>query len=227
MRQQTQHKGDISRTENSVPGTIKIKVCGMRDASNIEELMRLKPDYMGFIFYDKSPRFIEQKPVVEVDASIRKVGVFVNASERTIDEKRIHFGLDLIQLHGDESPELCYLLKQSGAQVMKVFRVDEDFDFQQTRCYQDYCDYFLFDTQTKAFGGSGKKFDWRLLKKYNNARPIFLSGGIGPDDVDEIRNIEGLNLKAIDVNSKFETKPGIKNIKKLSRFIKEIRQINS
>ena len=196
----------------------------MRDSSNIKELMLLKPDYIGFIFYEKSPRYIDQKPDVEIDANIRKVGVFVNASERTINEKCIHFGLDMIQLHGDESPELCYMLKQSGAQVMKVFRVDEDFNFQQTRCYQDYCDYFLFDTQTKAFGGSGKKFDWRLLKQYNNALPVFLSGGIGPDDVEEIKKIEGLNLKAIDVNSKFELEPGMKNIESLDHFIKELRK---
>jgi phosphoribosylanthranilate isomerase len=207
---------------NQIP---EIKVCGMRDSSNNRELLSLKPDYMGIIFYEKSPRYIAQKPDVDLETSTKKVGVFVNASERTINEKRIHFGLDIIQLHGDESPELCFILKQSGAMVMKVFRVDEDFDFQQTRLYQDYCDYFLFDTQTKAFGGSGKKFDWRLLEKYNNARPIFLSGGIGPDDVDEIKKVKGLNLKAIDINSKFETEPGLKDINKLSKFIKEIREV--
>ncbi len=196
----------------------------MRDSSNINELLKLKPDYVGFIFYEKSPRYIEQKPDADFSTSTKKVGVFVNASERTINEKRIHFGLDIIQLHGDESPELCFLLKQSGAQVMKVFRVDDDFDFQQTRCYQDYCDYFLFDTQTKAFGGSGKKFNWQLLKKYNNARPVFLSGGIGPDDVNEIKKIKGLNLKAIDVNSQFETEPALKDIQLLSQFINELRK---
>lgn len=202
----------------------EIKVCGMRDSSNITELIKLKPDYVGFIFYEKSPRYINKRPDVEIGAFTKKVGVFVNASERTINEKRLHFGLDIIQLHGNESPELCYLLKQSGAQVMKVFRIDEDFDFQQTRRYQDYCDYFLFDTQTKAYGGSGKKFNWRLLEKYNNARQVFLSGGIGPDDVNEILNIKGLNLKAIDVNSKFETEPAVKDIKKLTKFFRAVRQ---
>lgn len=202
----------------------EIKVCGMRDGSNINELLKLSPDYVGFIFYKKSPRYIEKKPEVEISASTKKVGVFVNASERTINEKRIHFGLDIIQLHGDESPELCYILKQSGAQVMKVFRIDENFDFQQTRRYQDYCDYFLFDTQTKAFGGSGKKFNWQLLEKYNNSRPVFLSGGIGPDDVDEILTIKNLNLKAIDVNSQFEEEPAVKNIKLLADFIHELRK---
>ncbi len=195
----------------------------MRDSSNLQELIELKPDYIGFIFYEKSPRYVQKPPQVHMDASIKKIGVFVNASERTINEKRIAFGLDIIQLHGDESPELCFILKQSGAQVMKVFRIDESFDFQQTRRYQDYCDYFLFDTQTKAFGGSGQKFNWQLLKNYNNARPVFLSGGIGPDDVADIQQLKNLNLKAIDINSKFEIKPALKDIQRLSEFFKAIR----
>ncbi len=195
----------------------------MRDSSNLQELIELKPDYIGFIFYEKSPRYVQKPPQVHMDASIKKIGVFVNASERTINEKRIAFGLDIIQLHGDESPELCFILKQSGAQVMKVFRIDESFDFQQTRRYQDYCDYFLFDTQTKAFGGSGQKFNWQLLKNYNNARPVFLSGGIGPDDVADIQQLKNLNLKAIDINSKFEIKPALKDIPQLSEFFKAIR----
>ncbi|MBR8536482.1 phosphoribosylanthranilate isomerase [Carboxylicivirga sediminis] len=205
--------------------TPEIKVCGMRDSSNLQELIELKPDYIGFIFYEKSPRYVQKPPQVHMDASIKKVGVFVNASERTINEKRIAFGLDIIQLHGDESPELCFILKQSGAQVMKAFRIDESFDFQQTRRYQDYCDYFLFDTQTKAFGGSGQKFNWQLLTNYNNARPVFLSGGIGPDDVADIQQLENLNLKAIDINSKFEIKPALKDIPLLSEFFNAIRQI--
>lgn len=201
----------------------EIKVCGMRDSSNITELLLLQPDYVGFIFYEKSPRYIDTLPDVYFDSSIKKVGVFVNASERTINEKRIQFGLDILQLHGDETPELCFTLKQTGAQVMKVFRVDEGFDFQLTRRYQDYCDYFLFDTQTKAFGGSGKKFDWRLLEQYNNARPVFLSGGIGPDDAQEIRKVTNLNLKAIDINSKFEKEPAVKDIELLKQFINDVR----
>ncbi len=195
----------------------------MRDSTNIKELIQLKPNYIGFIFYEKSPRYVEYIPRVEMDASIQKVGVFVNASERTINEKRIAFGLDILQLHGNESPELCYLLKQSGARVMKVFSVDESFDFQQTRRYEDYCDYFLFDTQTKAYGGSGRKFNWQLLEKYNNVRPVFLSGGIGPEDANSIKAIKNINLKAIDINSKFEIEPALKDIKLLSKFFTEIR----
>ncbi len=203
--------------------TPKIKVCGMCNSTNIKELLMLNPDYIGFIFYEKSPRYVEYLADIEFDSSIKKVGVFVNASERMINEKRIRFGLDILQLHGDESPELCFILKQSGAQVMKVFRIDKNFDFQQTQLYEDYCDYFLFDTQTKAFGGSGEKFDWKLLQQYNNVRPVFLSGGIGPEDAEKVKQITNLNLKAIDINSKFETEPGLKDIKQLSKFIKELR----
>lgn len=204
----------------------EIKVCGMRDEANIKALCDLQPNYIGFIFYRKSPRYIGEMPDVAIDPTIKRVGVFVNASERTINEKRVQFGLDILQLHGDESPELCFLLRQSGAQVMKVFRVDENFDFQQTQRYEDYCDYFLFDTETKAFGGSGKKFDWHLLQAYKGGRPIFLSGGIGPNDIREIQQQSHLKIKAIDINSKFEVAPALKNIKLLEKFIIDLRKTN-
>ncbi len=196
----------------------------MRDPDNIREVLKLSPDYLGFIFYPKSPRFVKDYPAVDFPSSVKKVGVFVNASEREIGEKRISFGLDVLQLHGDESPELCHILKQSGVEIIKVFRVDENFDFELPRKYEDFVDYFLFDTATKDFGGSGKKFDWRLLKGYNNARPIFLSGGIGPDDSASILEIEGLNIKAIDINSCFEIEPALKDVETLKRFISELRK---
>jgi len=201
----------------------QIKICGMRDPDNIREVIGLSPDYLGLIFFEKSPRYGKQYPRVDFPASVKKVGVFVNASEREINHKRISYSLDLLQLHGDESPEMCYVLKQSGAEIIKVFRVDESFDFELTRRYQDYVDYFLFDTATKAFGGSGQKFDWKLLKRYNNARPLFLSGGIGPEDASGILKIEGLNIKAVDINSRFEVEPGIKDLDKLKRFMTELR----
>ncbi|WP_430810694.1 MULTISPECIES: phosphoribosylanthranilate isomerase [unclassified Carboxylicivirga] len=205
---------------NGVP---EIKVCGLRQGANIEQVMALQPDYLGFIFYRHSPRFVTEVPVLPQDVSIRRVGVFVNAGEQEIDRQRVRFGLDLLQLHGSESPELCHLLRQSGAQVMKAFQVDECFDFHQTLPYQDCCDFFLFDTATRGYGGSGRKFSWQLLEKYNNDRPVFLSGGIGPNDVQAIRQIQGLNLKAIDVNSQFEIKPGLKDIDKLAKFIAALR----
>ncbi len=202
---------------------IEIKVCGMREPSNIVELVKLKPDYMGFIFYPKSPRFINVCPDIAIPSTIKKVGVFVNASEREIWSRKVQFGLDVIQLHGDESPELCYVLKQMGVEVIKVFRVDENFDFAVTRRYTDYVDYFLFDTATKAYGGSGEKFNWSILNGYDNARPVFLSGGIGPDDAEAVTTIKGLNIKAIDINSKFELEPGVKDIESLKAFITQVR----
>jgi len=202
----------------------QIKICGMRDSDNIKEVLKLSPDYLGFIFYPKSPRYVSEYPAIDFPSSVKKVGVFVNASEREIREKIISFGLDVLQLHGDESPELCHILKQSGAEIIKVFRVDENFDFELPRKYEDFVDYFLFDTATKEYGGSGKKFDWRLLKDYNNFRPIFLSGGIGPDDAASIFEIEGLNIKAIDINSCFEIEPALKDIEKLKNFILAIRK---
>lgn len=195
----------------------------MREASNIMDLIALKPDYIGFIFYKKSLRCIENRPSVDIPKGIKKVGVFVNESERVINEKRIKFGLDILQLHGDESPELCYLLKQGGAQIIKVFRIDEAFDFGICRRYENYVDYFLFDTACKDYGGSGQKFNWELLEKYNNARPVFLSGGISPNDVDLLSKVEGVDVMAIDINSKFEVKPGVKNIKLLHDFFVQFR----
>lgn len=207
--------------------TLQIKVCGTRQPDNIRQLAALQPDYMGFIFYKPSPRYVgtilTEDVVYDIPDTIQKVGVFVNAPEREMDEARIRYGLDVLQLHGDESPELCFLMKQTGAKVMKVFRVDENFEFAMTRRYEDYCDYFLFDTATKAYGGSGHKFNWELLQEYNNARPVMLSGGIGPDDAEDLLKLDGLNLKGIDVNSQFETEPGLKNIEQLKPFIETIR----
>ena len=180
---------------------LKIKVCGMRSASNINDLLELRPDYMGFIFYNKSPRFVNIYPNIQVPSEVKKLGVYVNAPEREIHHRIISFGLDMVQLHGDESPELCYLVKQLGVEVIKVFRVNEAFDFEQTRRYEDDVNYFLFDTATDAYGGSGKKFNWNILEGYNNARPVFLSGGIGPDDASELDQLKNLNLEAIDINS--------------------------
>lgn len=209
----------------------QIKVCGMRDETNIKGLVKLAPDYMGFIFYEKSPRYIinqlNASIVDTLPSTIKKVGVFVNAGEAMVKNAVIAYGLDLVQLHGDESPELCYLFKQSGLEVIKAFRIDENFDFYRTRLYESSCDYYLFDTATQAFGGSGLKFNWELLKKYNNARPVFLSGGIGEADIEQIEALDWLNLKALDVNSKFEIAPGLKDLEKLRSFICKVRSAKS
>lgn len=202
----------------------KLKVCGMRETSNIAHLQLLSPDYMGFIFYEKSKRYagdtLEPSALSALNKSIERVGVFVNASNEEIAERITSFHLDLVQLHGDETPEQCRALKQQGISVIKAFAVDGSFDFGMTAPYEAVCDYFLFDTKGEGYGGTGKTFDWEVLKQYNNKVPFFLSGGVDVDSVSKIRELQGLNIHAIDINSRFETEPGIKNIDKIRQFIK-------
>ena len=191
----------------------------MRDSENIRELEKLQPDYMGFIFYGKSKRdatgVLDQKLAIDVLASIIKTGVFVNEDLEVIKDKIVRYSLDAIQLHGDESPETCYALKELGVEVIKVFGVGEDFDFGRLNPYKKAVDYFLFDTKGKERGGNGVAFDWGILKQYDGEVPYFLSGGLDEDNIEAIKALEGTNLYAIDINSKFELKPGLKNIEKL------------
>ena len=188
----------------------KIKICGMKYSENILEVSQLLPDYLGFIFYEKSSRFFDGE-IPEISKSIKKVGVFVNATLEEIKSKIKKYDLDLIQLHGNETPEFCSNLKQESIEVIKVFSVDDDFDFQILEAYENVCDYFLFDTKGKLHGGNGFTFNWQILEKYKSKKPLFLSGGIG---IEEIAKIKTLNLPifAIDVNSKFEMEPGLKNV---------------
>ena len=207
----------------------KIKVCGMRDLGNIRELIKLKPDYIGFIFYDKSPRYIGEKIDDEIlDAippSIKKVGVFVNASERKMKNIVVQNGLNMIQLHGNESPEICQIMRLSGVEVIKAFSVDESFDFHSINSYQECCGYFLFDTKTPGYGGSGKQFNWSLLDKYAFTKPVFLSGGIGVEDAEKIVQLNNKDIKVIDINSRFETEPGLKDIEAIQKFMGIIKGI--
>ena len=188
----------------------KIKICGMKYSENILEVSQLLPDYLGFIFYEKSSRFFDGE-IPEISKSIKKVGVFVNATLEEIKSKIKKHDLDLIQLHGNETPEFCSNLMQERIKVIKVFSVDDDFDFQILETYENVCDYFLFDTKGKLHGGNGFTFNWQILEKYKSKKPLFLSGGIG---IEEIAKIKTLNLPifAIDVNSKFEMEPGLKNV---------------
>lgn len=201
---------------------MKLKVCGMKYPQNINQLIELLPDYIGFIFYPKSKRymadFTNPEVLKAIPDNIKKVGVFVNESVEGIRTAIEKFCLDVVQLHGNENPESCKKLKEFGFKIIKAFQVHEDFDFAQLDEYKDFCDYFLFDTQTPLYGGSGHKFDWQLLKKNDNEKPFFLSGGIGLEDVESIRNIKNLNIHAIDVNSKFEIEPALKNINQLKEF---------
>lgn len=205
--------------------TIQIKVCGMRDARNILQVADLSPDFMGFIFYPPSPRFVgvDFKMADDFPKYIKRVGVFVNEVSSKVLEIAKFNQLDFIQLHGDESVTYCLEVKNAGLGVIKVFRVDEDFDFVQTNAYSEVVDYFLFDTKGKYYGGNAQKFNWALLKKYNQKIPFFLSGGIKSTDVCDILEVEGMNLVAIDINSGVEQSPGLKDITKLSEVINKIR----
>jgi phosphoribosylanthranilate isomerase len=193
---------------------MKLKTCGLRD--NIKEVIALSPDYVGFIFYKGSKRFVgddfSPEALKDIPKQIKKTGVFVNEEVNKVIEIANKFKLDAIQLHGDESPEYCINVKIKGIEIIKVFAMDKNFDFKKLESYRSCCDYFLFDTKGKEYGGTGRTFDWELLKKYDNNLPFFLSGGIGPEEIDEIRKLKGLAIYAVDINSKVETSPGLKNI---------------
>jgi phosphoribosylanthranilate isomerase len=204
----------------------KLKICGMKYSGNIKEVAGLNPDYMGFIFYDRSKRYVEEEldsnQLLFLNDKIDKVGVFVNEEAETILEKVKTYGFKAVQLHGDESPLLCRNLKEKGLTIIKAFSIGDNFDFKKLKSYKSYCSYFLFDTKGANYGGNGKKFDWDILKKYDNEVPFFLSGGIDIINAEEIKCLKGLNIHAIDINSCFETEPGLKDIKKISQFISKL-----
>ena len=190
------------------------------------EVAALQPDYLGFIFYDKSPRNIDVI-IPSLPLNIKKVGVFVNATAEEILQKVAKYGLNMVQLHGQENPELCLHLKNLTIGVIKVFGVDENFDFCTLEPYESSCNYYLFDTKGKLPGGNVYTFDWEVLEDYPSDKPYFLSGGIGMENIDEILTFlyrpESKYCHALDVNSRFETKPGLKNITKIKEFKKKIK----
>ena len=207
---------------------IKVKVCGMRQSSNIGELVKLTPDFIGFIFYSKSKRFIGEIIPNEIQllipGSIRKVGVFVDEPFESLIEKFYQSNLNMVQFHGIESPDYCKRVKELNIPVIKAFSITPDFDFLTVNPYNEVCDYFLFDTATELRGGSGLKFDWDILNQYTGSQPFFLSGGIQLTDLGEIGNLLHDKLYAVDVNSGFEIEPGLKDISKLAPFIDRLRE---
>ncbi len=202
---------------------MKLKVCGMKFPENIQAVSDLAPDYMGFIFWEKSTRFFEGE-IPKLPLNIKKTGVFVDAPMEYVQKIIEKHQLQAVQLHGIESPEYCNQLQASKVEIIKVFSVDAHFDFQELEPYEDVCDFYLFDTKGKLPGGNGMVFDWDVLKQYYSPKPFFLSGGIGLDEIKKIKKIleADLPVYAIDVNSKFETKPGIKSIEQLKIFKREI-----
>jgi phosphoribosylanthranilate isomerase len=206
---------------------MKLKVCGNRD--NIQEVASLNPDYMGFIYWEPSSRAMDPEESFEglLPPSIKKIGVFVDAETEFIQAIATRHKLDFIQLHGKESVEDLRALKErTNVPLIKVFAPTVGFDFDQLRPYSDLVDFFLFDTKGKLPGGNGVHFDWRLLENYKEEVPYFLSGGIGPDSVDQLNAFKALEASnycvALDINSKFELAPGLKNINAIAAFKKAI-----
>lgn len=198
---------------------MKLKVCGMRSAENIALLSNLSPDYMGFIFWKPSKRYVDKDTPV-LPQNIKKTGVFVNDTEEYIMDTIERHQLQAVQLHGEEHPSFCNKIRSTGIETIKAFAVDSNFDFSVLEPYENNCDYYLFDTKGDLPGGNGRRFDWSLLKDYPSGKPFFLSGGIGPGDQSAIASIISLNLPlyAVDINSQFEVAPAIKDIEKIKAF---------
>ena len=205
---------------------ILIKVCGMRDADNIREVEKLGIDWMGFIFWPKSSRYVSARPAY-LPQKCKRVGVFVNA---TIDDIRQHiadYSLDIVQLHGHESTDSIRSLRSLCGDVIsiiKAFNIATKEDLSATTPYAGLVDYFLFDTKGPSVGGNGEKFDWSVLEAYNGDTPFLLSGGIGPDDAERILDYHHPKCIGIDLNSRFEIEPGIKDITKLKTFLNDVKQ---
>lgn len=206
---------------------MQIKVCGITRITDLNSLVENGVDYAGFIFYERSPRFagnkIDARSVRET-TNIKKVGVFVNAPVEQILRTVADYGLDMVQLHGDESPAFAAAVREH-VPVIKAFRIGEDMEWEATLTpYLEVTDYFLFDTAApNSYGGTGKRFNWQLLADYPFKHPFLLSGGITPDQADEILTLELPAMSAVDVNSKFEDSPGIKNIPLVVHFVKQIQ----
>ncbi len=199
-----------------------VKICGMKHPENMQLIAALQPDLMGFIFYPKSPRYAEPLDAAALNAlpkSIKKIGVFVNEDLDKILTIVFKYKLDGVQLHGTENREICSKLRDAGLLVIKAFSIAEAYNFVLTKNYEGACDYFLFDTKTEAYGGSGLKFNWTMLSEYTGETPFLLSGGIAADDAEAILKIEHPKFAGIDLNSKFETSPGLKNVEMLKGFL--------
>lgn len=210
---------------------MKVKVCGMRDSHNIRAIAELGIDYMGFIFWDKSPRkvnlqlFSEKEEEMAMNSHVKRVGVFVDEPLQNVIDKATSFHLDFIQLHGNESATYIDKLRQlTNAKIIKAISIREAEDVNRWRDYNGHVDMLLFDTKCKCIGGSGEQFDWSVLERYDGEIPFLLSGGIGPGDVERVKAFHHPSCIGVDLNSKFEDAPGLKNIKMLNDFLLAIRQ---
>ena len=206
---------------------MNIKVCGITQFKQLQQLEALNIDYAGLIFYKDSPRYmgdkLSAKEVKQADFDLKKVGVFVNPSYSELLDAIDEYGLDIVQLHGNETPEMCEELS-AEVEVIKAFRIAGDQSInidEMVMPYDAACDFYLFDTAglKESFGGTGQQFDWSILKKAKIEKPFFLSGGIGPDDAKKVKAFNHLDFFAIDINSKFETAPGVKDMAAILKFL--------
>ena len=212
---------------------MKLKVCGMKYKDNIKAVSSVQPDFMGFIFYKNSARNFDNSSITKIPDSIKKVGVFVNESLDVVKEKVKQFNLQVVQLHGSESSEYCSQLKRhygervpSTIEIIKVFSIKDEFNFDVLQPYEANCDYYLFDTKGKLPGGNGYTFNWDVLKKYPSTKPYLLSGGIGLNEIEKIKAFKKSPASkycyALDVNSKFEIEPGLKHSEALEKFKNQV-----
>lgn len=199
----------------------------MRDPENIREVLSVQPDYMGFIFYPESKRYVGNNFNLDANfpSSCKKVGVFVNEPLDSMLSLAQQHGLAAIQLHGEESLELCRAVRAEDYEVIKVIRVHPHTDFDETISYEEVVDYFLFDTATSNYGGSGKTFDWQNLDRYNQKVPFFLSGGISPQNVSGVSALAGMNIHAIDANSGVERSPAVKDLTLIKELYNKLKAI--
>jgi len=231
---------------------VRLKICGMKHPDNITQVAALQPDYMGFIFYNKSVRNFNTA-IPKISDSIKKAGVFVDEDLNSVIDKINTYNLQAVQLHGSESPEYCNTLKRhyeerndevtssketdclnlekksrnnETLEIIKVFSINSEFNFEVLKPYESVCDYFLFDTKGKLPGGNGYTFNWEVLNNYPSTKPFFLSGGVGINQIENIKKFQQSDASkycyALDVNSKFEIEPGLKNIEDLKEFKKSL-----
>ena len=210
---------------------MNIKVCGITQFKQLQQLEALNIDFAGLIFYKDSPRYmgdkITGKQIKDADFDIKKVGVFVDPGYSELLDAIDEYGLDIVQLHGNETPEMCEELS-AEVEVIKAFRISSDKSIDIDEMVADYdavCDYYLFDTAglKESFGGTGQQFDWSILKKAKIEKPFFLSGGIGPDDAAKVKAFSHPDFFAIDVNSKFELSPGLKDMASILKFLQAFK----
>ncbi len=200
-----------------------VKVCGMRNSENIRDIEHTGIDWMGFIFYPTSSRYVPKRPEY-LPKKVKRVGVFVNENIKEILSIADRFQLDYIQLHGNESPDFCHMLETRGLRTIKAFPIATAEDFQATVPYSGCCTYFLFDTKSPAYGGTGQKFDWNMLDFYQGDTSFLLSGGIRVEDTDKLKTINNKHLIGFDLNSNFELTPGIKRVDLVRKFVEQIKK---